>query len=196
MDDPHLLLPLLTLGDPGRLTGGYLYHRRLAELAPRFGARVPFVPFPERRFPIPVVDAPTLLARATLGADAVLVDSIVAAFVGPWLALHRVGVPLVLVAHQPPGGIDHGPSRTRWQRRMDLMAHRRADLVIAASELLRRELVAAGVRAERIRVVPPGRDPAPPPPEPSDLRRGRQLALLCVANWVPRKGILELLEAV
>ena len=191
-----LFLPLLTSGDPGRVTGGYLYHRRLAELAPRFGARVPFVPLPERRFPIPLVGAPALLDRATTSADALLVDSIVAAFVGPWLPLRRPGVPLVLVAHQPPGGIDHGPSRTRWQRRMDLMAYRRADLVIAASELLRRELVAAGVPAERIRVVPPGRDPAPPPPERSDLRRGRQLALLCVANWIPRKGTLELLEAV
>src|SRR4051812_45179783 len=37
--------------------------------------------------------------------------------------------------------------------------------------------------------------PAPGPP-PGDLRRGRQAALLCVGNWVARKGIHSLLEAV
>jgi glycosyltransferase involved in cell wall biosynthesis len=45
-------------------------------------------------------------------------------------------------------------------------------------------------------VVPPGRDlPAAPDGPPPDLRRGRHAALLCVANWVERKGLLELLEA-
>ena len=29
-----LTVSLVTLGDPGRLTGGYRYHRRMAELAP------------------------------------------------------------------------------------------------------------------------------------------------------------------
>jgi glycosyltransferase involved in cell wall biosynthesis len=44
--------------------------------------------------------------------------------------------------------------------------------------------------------VPPGRDlPAPAGHPPADLRRGRRASLLCVANWVERKGILELLEA-
>jgi glycosyltransferase involved in cell wall biosynthesis len=44
--------------------------------------------------------------------------------------------------------------------------------------------------------VPPGRDVAPSPgPPPGDLRQGRRAALLCVGNWLARKGILELLEA-
>jgi glycosyltransferase involved in cell wall biosynthesis len=30
---------------------------------------------------------------------------------------------------------------------------------------------------------------------PRDLRRGRRAAVLCVANWLPTKGILELLDA-
>jgi glycosyltransferase involved in cell wall biosynthesis len=44
--------------------------------------------------------------------------------------------------------------------------------------------------------VPPGRDTGPPPPVADDLRRGRRAALLYVGNWVPRKGLLELLTAV
>src|SRR5205085_8716010 len=55
---------LLTLGDPGRLTGGYLYHRRMAEAAPRYDARLDFVSFPERPFPLAALAAPLVLRRA------------------------------------------------------------------------------------------------------------------------------------
>src|SRR5437763_867482 len=51
MDDSHtqvLKIALITLGDPNTLTGGYLYHRRLAALAPRHSARIEFVSFPPR----------------------------------------------------------------------------------------------------------------------------------------------------
>jgi hypothetical protein len=41
-----LLAALVTLGDPGTLSGGYLYHRRLADLAPRHAARLDFVSVP------------------------------------------------------------------------------------------------------------------------------------------------------
>jgi glycosyltransferase involved in cell wall biosynthesis len=45
--------------------------------------------------------------------------------------------------------------------------------------------------------VPPGHDlPASPSGPPVDLRQGCRAALLCVANWVERKGLLDLLEAV
>ena len=48
----------------------------------------------------------------------------------------------------------------------------------------------------RLRVVPPGRDVAAAPgPPPGDLRRGRRAAFLCVANWVERKGLRDLLDA-
>ena len=34
-------------------------------------------------------------------------------------------------------------------------------------------------------------------PEPAgDLRHGRRIAVLCVGNWLPNKGVLELLDAV
>src|SRR5206468_2596889 len=112
-----LVVALLTLGDPGRLTGGYLYHVRMAEMAPAHGARLEFVSFPEHPFPLAALDAPAALRRARRpGAPAPVLDSIVAAA-------------------------------------------------------------------------------AAPGPPPGDLRRGRRAAFLCVANWVERKGLRDLLDA-
>ena len=78
---------------------------------------------------------------------------------------------------------------------------------MVASDWLAAELVAAGLPADRLRVVPPGKDldvAAVGPTGEDDigridrasLRRGRLIAAVCVANWLPRKGIVELLDAV
>jgi glycosyltransferase involved in cell wall biosynthesis len=189
-----LTVSLVTLGDPGRLTGGYRYHRRMAELAPACGAAVRFVSFPDRPFPLPTVAGPAVLRQTR--ADVLVLDSIAAAFLGPWLP-RRPRTPLVGSLHQPPGGIDHGPLRRAVQAPMDRLAYRRARLLLVASQALGDELAGQGYPPERIRVVPPGRDlPAAPAGPPVDLRQGRRAALLCVANWVERKGLLDVLEAV
>jgi len=193
-----LEVALVTLGDPNRLTGGYLYHRRVAQLAPRHGVRIHFAPFPERPFPLAALDARAVLARADrLGARALVLDSIAAAFLGPWLTLRPPRLPLIGMLHQPPGGIDYGPPRSTLQAALDLLAYRPARRLLVASDALADELGRRwGVAAARIRVVPPGRDVAAAAgPPPGDLRRGRQAAFLCVGNWVERKGILSLLEA-
>ncbi len=197
LDDPHLVLPLVTLGDPRRVSGGYLYHRRMADAAARHAARIVFLSVPEWPFPLPVVRGAALLRRAKeLGASAVLLDSIAAAYAAPALAARRLDAPLVGVLHQPPGGIDHGSMRARAQGQLDRLAWRRAELLIAASDSLAEQLVKARFPRSRIRVVPPGRDVAPAPRDRvPDLRNGRGAAILTVANWLPRKGILELLEA-
>lgn len=195
--DEYLVLCLVTLGDPRRLTGGYLYHLRMAQAAERHGARIVFVSFPERRFPLPALAAPRVMRRARrLGVRAILLDSIAAAFAGPWLLAASPAVPVIAVLHQPPGGVDHGRGRTSLQAPLDRLAYRRARLLLVASKRLAAQLAAAGVDPERIRVVPPGRDVAAASTAARDLRRGRRAALLCVANWVRHKGILELLEAI
>jgi hypothetical protein len=69
---------LITLGDPERLTGGYLYHRRVAELAPKFDASMEFVSAPNGVLRA-VADARRTLKRAAGLGDAIVCDSIVAA---------------------------------------------------------------------------------------------------------------------
>jgi glycosyltransferase involved in cell wall biosynthesis len=197
VDHPHLVLPLITLGDPRRLTGGYLYHLRMAEAAPAHEAEIRFLSFPEWPFPLAALRGRAVLRRTEeLGASAVLLDSIAAALAGPALAMRPLAVPLIGTLHQPPGGIDHSGARARAQAPLDLLALRRADVLLAASDHLSEQLVQAGLAESRIRVVPPGRDVARPRGGPApDLRHGRRAAFLSVANWLPRKGVLELLEA-
>lgn len=181
---------LVTLGDPLTQTGGYLYHRRLAEAAPKHGAEMSFVSFPERPFPAAAAAGRAVMAR-TAGADVVVIDSIAAAFAAPWL--RRAGSPIVGMLHQGPGGIDHGRLRTALQRWLDRRAYPRMRTLLVASDSLADEMR----RVHRdIRVVAPGRDTAPAPhPDVADLRGGRAAAFLCVGNWIPRKGITDLLDA-
>ncbi len=181
-----LTVSLITLGSPDQLTGGYLYHRRMADLAPAHDARVDFVSVPAGPF-LPGLAAGRQVARAARGADIIVVDSIAAAFLAPW----RLPGPAVAVLHQPPGGIDAGPARRAVQRWLDRAVYRRCELLILASQTL---VTAAPGRP--CVVVAPGSDPGPPPRWPlSDLRQGRGLAMLTVGNWVARKGILDLLAA-
>lgn len=181
-----MLVSLLTLGPPDQISGGYLYHLRMAERAAEHGCRVEFVAVEPGRSPF---------ARST--GEVVLVDSICAALVAPWVG-QAARRPLAAILHQPPGGIDHGAVRRRVQARLDRRLYRRCRLLVAASDALRDEIVAPPHRlaAERLVVVPPGSDVSGPfTGSAPDLRQGRRSALVSVGNWVERKGTLELLEA-
>jgi glycosyltransferase involved in cell wall biosynthesis len=193
---PHRLsISLVTVGDPDTLTGGYLFHRRLAELAPRYGAQMAFASIPAWPFPFPLLCAPRIprvLSRQR--ADVIVLDSIAVAFLAPWMA--AVSAPMVAMAHQPPGGIDHGLVRRYAQAPLDRAAYRRVKRLLVASQLLADQFGVQGF-ADKLLVVPPGRDVASAAGEPRrDLRAGARAALLCVGNWVARKGILQVLDAV
>jgi glycosyltransferase involved in cell wall biosynthesis len=186
---------LVTLGDPKRLSGGYLFHRRMAEGAHLHGATLSFVSFHEYHFPAPALTGRSVVSRLKeQSPDVVVLDSIAAAFTLPWLG--RVGRPLAAMIHQPPGGIDHGYWRTVLQRRLDVATYRRCERVLVASATLAEDIAANGISQARIAVVPPGRDLGPLPSSRLDLRMDRQAALLCIGNWVKRKGIIDLLRAV
>lgn len=180
-------ISLVTRGSPDELTGGHLYHRHLLDAADAHGAAVERVTAGRFRNPL----------RAA--RDVVVVDSLTAWSVLPWV-LFGAGRqrPLAAIVHQPPGGVDHGRIRTALQGPLDRAFYRRCQLVITTSETFARDLVERWhLRTERIVVVEPGCDlPGDPSPVDDDLRRGRRIAVLCVANWWPNKGVLELLESV
>jgi glycosyltransferase involved in cell wall biosynthesis len=185
---------LVTLGDPNRVTGGYLYHRRMEEAAHAHDARLRFASFPDK---FPLLSWPQ--GRAVLdeasGADVVVLDSIAASHAAPRLAVRRVGPPLVAMLHQPLGGIDHRGVRRLMRMGLDALAYARAVRFLVASESLARAARRRFPEADIV-LVPPGKDVTEAPRgRAPDLRMGRRAAFLCVGNWVPRKGIAELLEA-
>lgn len=189
-------LVLITLGDPERLTGGYLYHKRMQELVPRHGATIDFASFPDWPFPLPIL-ATRQVQRQARGADALLLDSLAAAFVGPWFWLSPPRVPVLGILHQPPGGIGYGPLRRTVQTLLDRLAYARTQRLLVASQWLTDWLATeGGYPRSKVQVLPPGRDVAEAAAEPpGDLRRGRRAAFLCVANWLPMKDLHSLLEA-
>src|SRR5919106_4902683 len=197
-------LALLTLGDPARVTGGYLFHRRLADRAPEHGMDIEFVSVPDLPLAWAMLTGPRWLRHHALEhADALVLDSIAAAPVAPWLG--RLRMPMLGMLHQPVGGMDTGRLGRSLRMPFDRWAYRHADQLMVASEWLAEQLAAAGIPRSRLLVVPPGKDPAVTgagwtdddiEAATVDHRRHRRMAALCVANWLPRKGILELLEAV
>jgi glycosyltransferase involved in cell wall biosynthesis len=196
-------LALLTLGDPGRVTGGYLFHRRLADRAPNYDMEIEFVSVPDLPLAWALLTGPRWLRHPALArADALVLDSIAAAPAAPWLG--RLPMPILGMLHQPLGGVDTTRLGRSVRAPFDRWAYRRAELLMVASDWLADQLAAAGIPRAHLRVVPPGKDPARAEASEGDgtatttpeLRHRRRMAALCVANWLPRKGILELLEAV
>jgi len=153
----------------------------MAEAAPGHGAALSF--------------ARASLWRRPPAADVLVIDSIAAWRFLPW-TIGRHGARRVAAVHQVAGGVD-GSSVGRWvRRRLDAFVYRRCDVVVAVSSQLAHDLGRVGVARSRIRIVEPGSDLVGPEPPPRRQRAGGPLLVLAVANWLPNKGILELLDAV
>ena len=188
---------MVTAGDPTRLTGGYLYNRRIFAALRAAGLATGQLVL---RSGSPLAAASQLQAALAARRPAlVVVDSI--ALTPAALALarrNRAKTPVLALMHMRPS--DLAPP---WRRPLARYLERRllsvADRVVAVSPDLARRLVAVGARPDRVAVLPPGRDGAPAGaapspnlanPPPRDDRR-----LLCVANWSPSKGIDVLVQA-
>ena len=128
-----------------------------------------------------------MLRRASDDADVIVIDSLIAAaFAG---RMDCAAVPVVGLVHQRIGG-------ARWSERrfaLDLRAYRDMAALIAAGPMVAAELDRFGLHDTE--VVIPGTDPPPALDDPPALRHGRSIAIVCVANWLPSKGIAELLTA-
>jgi glycosyltransferase involved in cell wall biosynthesis len=176
----------------------------MAGMSAGHGFELSFASLPNTSFIGTLRAGRSVLSAVSRGApDVIVIDSIAAAFLAPAVRMRRVDVPMVASLHMAPGGIGDSKVRSEVQRFLDHSVYSRMKRLIVASEALAETMVQQGFAADRIRVVPPGRDVAgtetisDADSENSlpDLRAGRRAAVLAVANWVPNKGILDLLDA-
>jgi glycosyltransferase involved in cell wall biosynthesis len=188
---------LVTVGDTSRLTGGYLYHARVFAGLREEGIEV------EEIVASGASPAEQEEAAHRLGFlldprrfDVIVVDALARILCAPWLDRWRATCPVVAMIHELPNlaaipGCGVAQEKEFEERLL------RADRLIAVSDHGSSILRNRGVLAERIRVVSPGFDHL----SPSDAgvehcaRDGSPVRALCVAQWIPRKGILDLVRA-
>ena len=181
----------VTVGDTGRLTGGYLYNRRILDGLAENGVGVDHV--------VPCGAGPAEQAGAAPGLgggldparfDALVVDALARVVVAPHLDGWRSGRPVVALVHELPGVAD--PTTAERERPFEgpLL---RSDRLVAVSGHGKKVLSDKGVPAGRVAVVPPGFDGLGPCP--GGAHGGAATRVLCVAQWIPRKGILDLVRA-
>lgn len=190
-----LRVAFVTVGDTSRLTGGYLYHARVLAGLEKLGCEVEEVvpcgaSFEEQ-------EAAGDFALDPSGFDVVVVDMlarvVAALHVGTW----RKSLPVVAMVHELPGVA--APENAAGERPFE-DALLQVDLVLTVSAHGRSILESRGVPPNRVRVVPPGFDGLTGT-EPALSRSatgggpGSAARALCVAQWVPRKDILGLVEA-
>jgi glycosyltransferase involved in cell wall biosynthesis len=177
---------LITVGDPTRRTGGYRYHARLlSRLAARGISARHVVAGPAD--PLAQAAAATRLLGLEDDADVVVIDALARIAGRPWMT-HRAGRPVVALVHELPSCAEPETADP-----VDEEALLGCDLLVAVSPSVRDTLTARGVPVERIRIVSPGYDRHCGAPV-LDRDRGC-VQVLCVAQWIRRKGIVELLRA-
>jgi glycosyltransferase involved in cell wall biosynthesis len=127
--------------------------------------------------------------------DTIVVDALARIAVAQHLDLWLSWRPVVALVHELPSvaGGGSGPETIACERDYEEPLLR-ADRLVAVSDHGRNVLLGRGVSTERIYVVPPGFDGVPVGDGPHVQRDGPVRAL-CVAQWIPRKGILTLVEA-
>ena len=188
----HVVLPG-GVDDPATPSGGNTYDRRLCDglLATRDVHEIA-VP---GDWPRPEPPARSALAAALAGLPGgavVLLDGLVASAVPELLEECRDRVRPVVLMHLPLGdetGLP--PDEARALTESEHRALHASVAVIVTSEAAAHRIARLhGLPSERVRVAPPGVDPAPPAvPSPGGGR------LLCVAAVTPRKGQDVLVEA-
>jgi glycosyltransferase involved in cell wall biosynthesis len=177
----------VTVGDTGRLTGGYLYNARVLEGLRENGVEVEEIVPCGASIEEQEEAAPRLSSLLDPGRfDVVVVDALARVVCAPHLDRWRDERPVVAMVHELP-------SVATQQDASHEEPLLRADRLISVSEHGRSILQDRGVAAGRIRVVPPGFDRLPTGTN-SPIRDGA-LRALCVAQWIPRKGILDLVRA-
>lgn len=173
---------MLTVGNVQRRTGGYLYHAQVYPLLHSLGIHIDEIILSaadvasQQRAMVPI--NPSIY-------DAIMVDALARTAVAPYLDIWRKDCPVVAMVHELPSvatGVDAA----------DEAPLLRADALIAVSTDGQQRLIDRGVDLRRIIIASPGCDRLGAPP----VRRVAQPPqVLCVAQWIPRKGLDTLIAA-
>ncbi len=184
-------IAFITVGDTKRLTGGYLYNARIIEGLRELGVEVEEI--------VASGAAPEEQAAAAPGFDldprrfdVVVVDALARIACAPHLDVWREKTPVVAMVHELPG-IASPEFAEREQRFEGPLL--RSDRLVSVSNHGKSILENLGVSARRISVVPPGTDHLINEGMRNPRREDETVRALCVAQWIPRKGILELVRA-
>ena len=189
-----LSLDLIQPGDESTLTGGYIYNRRLLEALAARGWRTTLHGL-QTSFPLPTAaaleEAQEVLA-AIPARRLVLVDGLALGGMPELIEREAQRLCLVALVHHPLAletGLEAETAAALERAERRALAAVRG--VIVTSHATASALTARAVPAQRIGVVKPGTDPAPP----AGGSGGEPLELLCVATVTPRKGHAVLVEA-
>ncbi|MGJ7462492.1 glycosyltransferase family 4 protein [Halomonas sp. MA07-2] len=195
---PAGTLTLIVAGDPGQLTGGYVYDARIVSVLRARGHHVEVVGL-EGRFPVPDDLARRSMARVLSSlpdGDRVVIDGLVMGGLPEEIAPHADRLVIIALVHHPLAdetGLDDSTRRHLHDSETRALALARR--VIVTSAWTARGLDRFGVEASRRRVVEPGVEPAALAASALDLEAPGPRRLLCVATLIPRKGHDLLLEA-
>ncbi len=187
-------IAFVTVGDTGRLTGGYLYNNRVLRAMQKMGVAVEEI-VPCGGSPEEQEEAASRfgLALNPRRFDVIVVDALARVICAPWLDRWREERPVVAMVHELPSAAAPEDATDKAREYEEPLL--RADRLIAVSAHGGSILENRGVPAARIRVVPPGFDRLPADNVVSPPPLGGTVRALCVAQWIPRKGILDLLLA-
>ncbi len=187
-------LTLIVPGDPDQPTGGYRYDARVAAELRRLGLEVEVIGL-AGRFPDADEQARTALDMALCAlpdGHVTVIDGLALGGLPEVASRHAERLRLVALVHHPLAD-ETGMAPELHQRFLTSEAEALAACrrIVTTSEFTARRLADLGVHCDRIRVVPPGVDPATPrKPGDSAIQR-----LLCVGSLVPRKGQDLLVDA-
>ncbi len=184
-----LNLAFLTVGNPDRRTGGYMYHREVFRRWREWGQPVDEIVLG------PADVAGQLAARAQVGRridpsryDVLVIDALARAVVAPWIDSWRTYRPIVALIHELPaiaGAND--PREHEWEQ-----ALLRADVLVTVSDDGAMALIERGANPTRIHIASGGCDRLR---NYIPTNQSRETLVIAVGQWIPRKNVAHLVRA-
>lgn len=181
-------LAFVTVGESSRRTGGHLYNARVLDGLRERGVEVEEISACGESPEAQRESAPSLDERlAPEEFDVIVVDALARIVCAPRLDRWRERAPVLAMVHELPSVARSDENERPYEEPL-----LRVDRLVCVSRHGAGILQSRGVAGENIHVVEPGLDRSSARKPGAGAGAPR---VLCVAQWIPRKGVLELVEA-